>query len=163
MNKKHLLELVVRPTLKGLGLHTVAAEQLVMGTITQESHAEYLKQLGQGPALGIAQMEPATHRDIWLNYIAYRKDLKVLLVGIMSGEARQTLAAKGVPPDCELIGNLPYAVAMCRVHYLRVKESLPAAGDVDGLARYWKRHYNTAQGAGTEAEFVRNYPADLFR
>lgn len=163
MNKKHLLELVVRPTLKGLGLHSYAAEQLVMGTITQESRAEYLKQLGKGPALGIAQMEPATHRDIWVNYLAYRKDLKALLVGIMSGEASKVLSSTGIPPDFELIGNLPYAVAMCRVHYLRVKESLPAAGDVGGLARYWKRHYNTIQGAGTEAEFIRNYPSDLFQ
>ena len=46
-----------------------------MGTITQESRATYVKQLGNGPALGLAQMEPATHDDIWINFLKYKTAL----------------------------------------------------------------------------------------
>ncbi len=46
---------------------------------------------------------------------------------------------------------------MARVHYLRVPEPLPAPGDIEGLARYWKAHFNTPAGAGTPAGFVANW------
>ena len=51
MDAKQLLELVIRPRLKKLGLYSEAAEQLVIGTIWQESRGEYIKQLGASPAL----------------------------------------------------------------------------------------------------------------
>lgn len=52
--------------------------------------------------------------------------------------------------------NLIYATAMCRVHYRRVPEPLPPAGDLEAQAAYWKAHYNTAAAAdaGTVARFV---------
>ena len=75
MDPKQLTLLVVRPTLKKLGLYSLAAERLIVGTIYQESHAKYLKQLGNGPALGVIQMEPATYGDIWDNYLAYKRTL----------------------------------------------------------------------------------------
>jgi len=53
--------------------------------------------------------------------------------------------------------DLAYACAMARIHYLRVPERLPSAMDVDGLARYWKAHYNTHLGAGKPHEAVENY------
>ena len=34
----------------------------------------------------------------------------------------------------------------------------PPAGDIEALGHYWKRYYNTAEGAGNEAYF-----ADLYR
>ena len=46
---------------------------------------------------------------------------------------------------------------MARVHYLRVPQPLPAADDIDGLARYWKAHWNTREGAGTPERFVESY------
>jgi len=38
-----------------------------------------------------------------------------------------------------------------------VTESLPPYNDIPALARYWKQHYNTPEGKGTEEEFVKNY------
>lgn len=155
MDAKQLLELVIRPTLKKLGLHSEAAEQLVIGTIWQESRGEYIKQLGGGPALGLAQMEPATHDDIWRNYLAYKRTLANNITELASMQC----LGDGMMPDAnELIGNLNYAVAMCRVHYLRVKAPLPKAGDVAGMAAYWKQYYNTPLGAGTAQEFVEHFP-----
>ena len=155
MDAKQLLELVIRPTLKKLGLHSEAAEQLVIGTIWQESRGEYIKQLGGGPALGLAQMEPATHDDIWYNFLAYKRKLANSITEFASV---QSLDDDMLPDAKELIGNLNYAVAMCRVHYLRVKAPLPKAGDVKGMAAYWKQYYNTPLGAGKPQEFVENFP-----
>ena len=64
-----------------------------------------------------------------------------------------------------MVDNLAYAAAMCRVHYWRVPKPLPHLEDVHGMAAYWKTHYNTDGGAGTEAEYVHNwkrYAAGVF-
>lgn len=141
--------LIVRPVLQGLELHSVAAENLLVGTAVQESLLHFVQQQGEGPALGLLQMEPATHDDIWQHYLAFRPalahKLRLLSTGQYACQAR------------DMIGNLFYACAMARVHYLRVPTPLPAADDLPGLARYWKAHYNTHQGKGTAAEFMRRY------
>lgn len=147
-----LRDYVVRPVLKHLDPeipYSENAENLVLGTIAQESHGSYLKQLGRGPALGIIQMEPATHDDIWDNYLTYRDALTSKIDEL---ELPHWLGLRG---PGELVGNLYYATAMCRVHYFRKPGAIP--GTIGGLAAYWKKHYNTHLGAGTETEFKRNY------
>lgn len=57
----------------------------------------------------------------------------------------------------QLVTNLAYAAALCRAHYFRRPEPLPAAGDVEGQAAYWKRHYNTRFGKGTPDQYVRDW------
>lgn len=158
MDPRQLLEFVVRPTLKKIGWHSEAAEQLVLGTIWQESRGKYIKQL-HGPALGLVQMEPETHDDIWINFLEYRRELSDLVCQLLSVSAAWEMTH--APPFNELIANLNYSVAMCRVHYLRVAEPLPKAGNVEGMAAYWKKYYNTRCGKGTAEEFVKNYPKVL--
>ena len=160
MDAKQLLTHIVRPTLTELGLHSLAGEQLVMGTIMQESRAEFVKQIGGGPALGLGQMEPNTHNDIWLHYLKYRPQLAGMLSHLITVGGVADMV--DVPPARELIGNLNYAVAMTRVHYRRVSAPLPLAGDVVAMAHYWKAHYNTAGGAGTVDEFIHNFPQTLW-
>ena len=138
-------DLVIEPTLEHLGLYSVAATELVLGTAIQESRVTYIKQLGSGPALGLFQMEPATHNDIWDNYLRYREDL--------AGRVADTGRTQ---PD-EMIWNMRYACAMCRVHYRRVREPLPTAGDLPSQAAYWKEHYNTPLGRGTQTEYIENW------
>ena len=46
---------------------------------------------------------------------------------------------------------------MCRVHYYRAPTKLPEAEDLDGLAHYWKKYYNTELGAGKPEEFREVY------
>ncbi|UTW01218.1 hypothetical protein KDW99_08860 [Marinomonas rhizomae] len=162
LNLEQLREYVVLPTLSNLGMYSEAAEQLVMGTITQESRATHLKQLGTGPALGLIQMEPATHADLWRNFIKYKSSLQDDLRALLSGEADSVFEVCGVPDELELMSNIKYAVAMCRVHYWRKPQTLPEANDINELAEYWKEHYNTFKGAGTVAQFVKNFPAELY-
>jgi hypothetical protein len=64
--------LIVRPALESINLWSQQAEDLVMGTAAQESRLIYLRQLGNGPALGLFQMEPATHNDIWVNFLRWK-------------------------------------------------------------------------------------------
>lgn len=159
LEPKQVLERVVRPALRALAIAAPyvdgdAGERLVMGTGAQESmRFRYLKQLGKGPALGLFQMEPATYKDIWTRWLPSQPRLE---------NALQALAIRlvdGVPPVDELCGNLCFAAAMCRAHYLRVPKPLPARGDARALAEYWKKYYNTPLGAGTPEEFLRAYNA----
>lgn len=146
IDPRHLRAEVIRPTLHHLGLHSPAAEDLLLGTALQESDGgRWLRQLGDGPALGPWQMEPATCRDIWDHYLRYRSDL---------ARRVEALMCPGQDEVAQLVGNLPYACAMARVHYLRIPAPLPPHGDVRGYAHYWKAYYNTHLGRGTEAEFL---------
>lgn len=146
-----LREYIVRPTLLHLGLFSSAAENLLVGTALQESRLTYVDQLapGPGPAYGLLQMERATHDDIWENYLRFNVALRA--------KVELTLAPWPSDKLFQMHTNNGYAFAMARVHYLRVREALPAADDVLGLARYWKRYYNTVKGKGTVDEFVENY------
>lgn len=149
MNPDHLYNYVIEPTLRHIGLFSEAAAELVLGTALQESNGDYLKQIGGGPAVGIYQMEPATYDDIWKNYLVYKP---ILTREILSLELPRF--AKGAS---EMIGNLYYATAMCRVHYYRRPEALPPAGNVKKQAAYWKAHYNTRLGHGTIDQYINNW------
>ncbi|QCE35625.1 hypothetical protein FAI40_09980 [Acetobacteraceae bacterium] len=152
LNIKQFKELIVRPVLKqDLELFSESALNLVTGTALVESGLCYLEQI-EGPALGPFQMEPATHDDIWKNYLSSREALFIKMQKIACGGYFIT---RTMPRACQMIGNLSYAAAMCRVFYLRIKESLPSATDAQALAEYHKRYYNTALG---KADVERNIP-----
>ena len=156
MIDKSQLRTLVKEVLTFLNLHSQAAEDLVLGTIAQESRmGTYLKQLGNGPALGVCQMEPATHNDIWDNYLKYKQPLANLMWTLSLDNGMFT--SNKIPDCAQLVGNLYYAIAMCRILYLRKPDPRPQAGDIAGYAAYWKKHYNTPLGKGTTAEFLTNY------
>ena len=153
MNSKQLRELV-RETLQYL--HPVIpyspqAEDLALMTIAHESfNGAYLKQ-DNGPALGICQMEPRTHDDIWDCYLCYRDDLSE---PIYSLSVSSNYFAELPNPE-EMVWNLKYAIAMCRVHYYRVPEALPDS--IPELAKYAKKHYNTELGKATSEDYFVAY------
>lgn len=147
MNAKQLADYVVSPVLRDLGMSGDPAYQLMLGTAAQESMGfEYIHQIGGGPAMGLWQMEPAAHRDIVANYLEYRPEL-----------AAKVFRASGCSgfDSNNLLKNLSYACAMARVHYYRVPAAIPTT--LDGQARYWKEHYNTHLGKGSEEEYVDNF------
>ena len=151
MDPKHLRLYIVRPALESIGMHSPAAENLVLGTAAQESKFRWVRQHGNGPALGLFQMEPATHGDIWSSYLRYKPTLgtrirKAIQIGILSR-----------PEADRLMWDFRYAAIMCRVHYRRVKDPLPDEHDVWAMGHYWKDFYNTHHGRGTVEEFVDSY------
>lgn len=157
INPKHFREYVVRPVLMQLEPeipYSKAAENLLVGTAAHESKLTYLRQLGGGPAMGLYQMEPNTHVDIWDNYLAYNEALSSKVRSFAS----QRWPATGLHE--ELITNLAYATAMARVHYWRQPQPMPDADDLTALSGYWKRWYNTYKGAGTTFQFIKHYPEE---
>ncbi len=136
-------KIIVRPTLNYLGFGGAAAEQLLIGTALTESRLQYLKQRF-GPARGVFQMEPATHDDIWENYLKHKDEIR---------EKICTLLTQQNPVD-QLYGNLAYACAMARIHYLRIPEKLPQSKDLPAMAKYWKKYYNTHLGKGETSHFT---------
>jgi hypothetical protein len=145
INASQLKEYIIIPSLKQIDLYSESAVNLLLGTAAQESHlGTYLHQVN-GVALGIYQMEPATFTDIMQNFIAYRSNLRSAVGKLAYGKVD------------ELVYNLAFSTAMTRIHYARVNETLPNANDLEGLANYWKDHYNSKLGKGTVQEFINNY------
>ena len=147
--RKVLLE-AIRPALAALAAGGLAAEQLLLGTAIQESLLIHRQQLGGGPALGLFQMETATHDDCWNNHLKFRTRL--------ANRVKQTLDPGQEARATVMKVNDRYAAAMCRVRYMRVAAALPAGNDIEAMANYWKEHYNTPLGAGTPEEFLSKWP-----
>jgi hypothetical protein len=129
-------------------LYSEDAVELLMLTAAQESHlGKYIHQI-RGPALGVFQMEPATQRDIFDNYLSYHQDIL---------DVYNTFIAAGIPWDVQMKGNLPLQIIATRLFYYRLPSALPSKDDVDAMAAYWKKYYNTYLGKGTVEEAVHNY------
>jgi hypothetical protein len=163
LDVRQLADLVVVPTLKALdvaapGIYGEVAVALLLGTAAQESRFRYLKQVG-GPALGLFQMEPATHHDLleWLRYgraTALRARFDDLF------EATNPLVSPGAG---RLVSDLNYATAMARLLYWRAPEPLPGidlsdwAQTANALWPTYKKTWNSMKGAATSGQFIRNY------
>lgn len=114
MNKKQLRDLIKR-VLVALDLHSESAENLLIGTAAQESAlGEYIRQLGNGPALGIFQMEPATFKDIVQNYLQYKPELAKLIMSVSGVNALRSEYLEYNP--CSLDSNVPSALPPCFSH-----------------------------------------------
>ena len=125
---------------------------LVLGTCLKESLLKYLVQRPNGPALGVGQMEPFTHDDIWKTFLPGQFVLRQRILKILGRSAGDEK-----PPQArELVFNLEYAVAMTRVRYIRAQPPLPANVPL-ALAQYWKQHYNTGEGKGDVQEALKHF------
>ena len=122
----------------------------IYGTALVESNNKNVKQYGGGPALGYFQMEPATRKDIFINYILYYPTT----LGKLNRGAGRSL-------DCtnaEFMQFPRLQVIYCWLHYRRYK----AWGEnVYMYAVNWKRKYNTVKGKGRSSDFVKRYLKDM--
>ena len=162
MHLKQLQLFVIRPTLDYFAMGGTVAEQLLLGTIADESHGVHIDQrlsssdVTLGPAIGLYQIEPATHQDLRDNFLAYRPELQQKL---------WTLLADWPTPDEQLATNLSYATAVARLQYYRHPEALPLEGSLHGLWMYYKKYWNSFSGKATEEKWkatYRNEVAPLF-
>ncbi len=145
---KEFRDIIINPTLRKMGLYSPAASNLLLGTAVQESRLNHLKQMNNGPAIGVYQMEPATFNDIWHRYLRNRDDHLLARVDQFRGAMGEQFALRF---------NFPFATALARIKYFMDPKPLPDPECVGQLARYWKRVFNTPKGKGTEEEFIRNY------
>lgn len=149
LNINQFRELIVKSSLNDLLLYSKEAEELMIFTCAVESlGGTYLRQV-KGPALGIYQMEPETHNDIWQNYIYYQTPLKMRFL--------TNFNIIRMPDESRMIYDLRYATAMARIHYSRITERLPNADDENAIWEYYKKYYNTEKGAATKDESISKY------
>jgi len=151
MNLNQLKQDIITPTLSILQAYSDDAMELLIFTCAVESNGgEYVKQIN-GPALGIYQMEPATHSDIWSNYI--RRNVRLQqIIGL-------NFNCPTVPNTDRLVYDLRYATMMARLNYMRFPEALPDRNDHEALFEYYKKYYNTEFGKATKAESIKKYKA----
>jgi len=146
---KHFRKLIRDALDPPFSLYSVAAEELLVITAAQESHGgTYLWQndaagFPKGPAIGVFQMEPATHDDLWANFLRYR----TLWV--------DRLGVTGKPDAERMAWDWRYAIRIARLNYYRFPTALP--NDLEGQFRYYKKWWNTELGAATLDEVRKNY------
>ena len=149
MNAQQLHDYIIKPALEYMGgnYNSKNARFLLLCTAAIESQCgEYIKQIN-GPALGIFQMEPATHEDIWRN------------CDVIQSDFGEVISALGVTrtkndPDKDLIISPVYACAMARLKYSMDSAPLPDHNDIKAVYAYYKRIYNTEFGASTYDKFI---------
>lgn len=162
IDPKQFRVIVVRPTLARLAAAGIqpagaAVENLLLGTALVESRLSWLRQRapggGLGPARGVFQVEPATHDDVWSNYLAFRPELASTVRSLASQRWPGGIADFETRHG-ELATNLAYACAVARLIYRRSPLRIPDANDPVALAAMHKAAYNTALGATDASESV---------
>jgi hypothetical protein len=149
MNKKQLTELVIVPTLheipKGYSPEAVMAIQMIIAH--ESSGGEYIAQT-KGPALGIIQMEPFTHSQVWKFGDSIQKNAELLRI-VTPG-----LGVQNIPSPKRLIHDLRYNVFMARQKLFMSPGALP--GNPEEMAHYLKKHWN-GDGKATAAKYLWDY------
>lgn len=112
-------------------------------TAQVESHLGYYQRQVRGPARGLFQIEPATEKSIWNDYLKYRKELQVKI---------QSLKHKGVG---NLQNNIAYTTALVYVLYKWRKTDVNNIKNIDGYWRVYKEKFNTRLGKATYKDFLR--------
>lgn len=152
--------IVVAPTLMACALWSEAAERLLVGTYLHEgviAGTTYLEQKG-GRAVSVFQIEPATATDIRRYLIERQPAIAVRITNWVGMSGRNSIFQ--MPDDFlnrRLKSDLELSCAFCRVKYYMRPERLPDAEDIDALAEYWKKHYNSPAGKGTAAQWALAY------
>tara|TARA_R100000353_G_scaffold9914_2_gene11118 strand:- start:8595 stop:9083 length:489 start_codon:yes stop_codon:yes gene_type:complete len=128
------------------------ALDIVYATGLVESKYEYIEQIGTGPAKSFWQVEPETAVDNCRNFISKRPELLQVCSDILGIDPYYFIDAQPDDWDWILRTNIAAGILHCRIKYWRVPE--PIEKGEEGLAKYWKEHYNTAEGAGTIEHFL---------
>lgn len=173
INMKQLKEYVVVPTLQSMeeafpGAANPAAANLIVGIAAHESTiggVTYLKQQN-GPALGIYQIEPLTHLDLWASYLNYHEDKAEMLLEFVPDDGIEYSGSADIPvfwvDDNRLITSLDYQTGIARAIIYRASfGAWPDPDDVEGLAKIWKSHWNTHLGAGTVEQYIEHFPREI--
>lgn len=131
-----LRQLVIRPTLKHLRAWSAGMENLLLGTAAQESQLGFHLKQGRRHGLGIYQIQPHTHREIWDEYLIDHPTLASKVRGLAS--QRDFLDH----PHSELTTNLRYATAIAWLIYRSANVYKVPEADVASMAQLWHQHFH---------------------
>ena len=145
-----LLRYVIRPTLEYLGDYSSSAETLLMATAAVESDLGFHIKQRKSKGLGVYQINPRTHQQVWDRYLAEDPDLASKVRGLAS--QHEFL----INPHLELTTNLRYATAIAWMIYRRTGKTLPDADNIKALGRFWRKHFHS-RPHGTLNTFIDQY------
>ena len=150
MNAQHAHDYLINPTLGMInksGFNSPLIRRLLLCTMAIESDmGQYLKQIGGGPAEGIYQMEPATEVATWNNCDLMRNascNLSAIVCTLDDAYQETSVTRRS---------NV-YATLMARCKYWMDTEPLPE-DTPEAMYKYYKRIYNTPDGASTFGKFL---------
>tara|TARA_R100001086_G_scaffold95073_1_gene47354 strand:- start:6780 stop:7325 length:546 start_codon:yes stop_codon:yes gene_type:complete len=129
------------------------ALDIVYATGLVESKYEYIEQIGRGPARSFWQVEPSTAVDNCKNFISSRPELLQASADILRIDPYYFIDATIDDWDWILRTNISAGILHCRIKYWRIPE--PIKEGKEELAKYWKKHYNTEEGAGSVEHFLK--------
>ena len=140
---------IVEYSLYEIDCYSDNALALIVRTGMAESGYRALKGYGEGnPAIGFWQIEPATLHDMIKNYLHYRKKYTDALSNL-------GMKLEGEDVEISVMSNLAVQAALCRLHYRRDRDPIPAWDNLEDQGKYWKRVYNTIEGRGTVNHFIK--------
>jgi hypothetical protein len=113
---------------------------LLMITAHESGGFTYCKQNG-GPALGLFQMEPPTFEHV---------------MGYIKRTGKFPAVNTNTPIE-RLVIDVEFAAAMARVYLWTFPEPLPKPDDLEGLALYAKKYWNTDQGAASAEKYLNDF------
>lgn len=110
--------------------------KLLLETAVYESNLTTGIKQKNGVALGIMQIEPATHSDLYKNFIVYRPALM--------GRVKEL----GSYSNHDIQYNTPYSIYIAYLLYRRNIKQKEMLKSKHTRAVLYKRHYNTHKGKG---------------
>lgn len=136
LNYEQFSDLVGR-TLHEMHAWSLPAHEAIMMIVAHESHGgTYINQV-KGPALGVIQMEPATHDSLWMH----------------ADRIKHNAAQCGVVKNANALEwDLKYNIFMARSMLLTDPNPIPA--DRVQLSAYLKDFYNTAGGKAKPDDYL---------
>lgn len=132
---------VIDPVLMRINLYSKAASTLLLGTAIQESSLGKLSK-------NMFQIQTQTVQDLNMHYLVHHRELKNIVHELY--DTQHSIS-------WNLNNNVEYEIAIARIIYLRGNQQLPHASNIDGLARFWKKYYNTYLGKGTPNQFKSHF------
>ncbi|MFI2812711.1 MULTISPECIES: hypothetical protein [Microbulbifer] len=125
-------------------------ENLLLGTAAQESQLGFHLKLGRRHGLGLYQIQPHTHREIWDKFLIDYPALASKVRGLAS--QRDFLDH----PHSELTTNLRYATAIAWLIYRAAGVERVEDGNIRAMAKLWHRHFHHGPVASAR-DYVRSY------
>lgn len=117
-----------------------AVRLLLMIAAHESGGFMYCRQKG-GPAIGLFQMEEPTFKHV-IEYLQ---------------RTGKFPAVNTTLPFERMLTDATHAAAIARVYLYTFPEPLPDPDDLDGLAAYAKKYWNTTAGAATESDYKNAY------
>lgn len=151
MNKGQLINHVIIPTLNEIpkGFSSEAVLAVIMIIAHESKRGEFIHQVG-GPALGLIQMEPATHDDTWKHADSIWRNAELL--GIITHDEHVNDIH---PPAERLTYDLRYNVFMARQRLFMKPGKLPITSDT--MSEYLKIHWNSINGSANFDSYMVDY------